>query len=135
MKITTSFGLINIISIDIAEIIVDEGLEVTLEIVEEYDAILAQNFSGNYAVLINKINSYRYAFEALLTIGSAENQKAAAIISYGVESEQQTIDLKALRRIDNLNIKEFSGLNLGRASAIKWLNEQLTVVNSSETVT
>jgi len=135
MKITTSFGLINIISTDIAEIIVDEGLEVTLEIVEEYDAILAQNFSGNYAVLINKINSYRYAFEALLTIGSAENQKAAAIISYGVESEQQTIDLKALRRIDNLNIKEFSGLNLGRASAIKWLNEQLTVVNSSETVT
>jgi hypothetical protein len=135
MKITTSFGLINIISANIAEIIVDEDVEITLEIVDEYDAIMAQTFPGNYAILVNKINNYRYAFEALLTIASAENQKATAIISYGAESEQQTVDLKSVRRIDNLNMKEFSGLNLGRACAIKWLNEQLTIINSSETVT
>ncbi|AZQ83940.1 hypothetical protein EKO29_07885 [Colwellia sp. Arc7-635] len=135
MKITTSFGLINIISANIAEIIVNEDVEITLEIVDEYDAVMAQTFPGNYAILVNKINNYRYAFEALLTIASAENQKATAIISYGIESEQQTTDLKTVRRIDNLNMKEFSGLNLGRASAIKWLNEQLTIINSSETVT
>ena len=134
MKLTTSFGQINLIAPNIAEVIINENIEITLEIVDEYDALMAQHFSGSYAVLVNRINSYRFAYEALLCIGSEQNLKALAIINYNKASEQQTRDLKSVRHMDNLNIKEFSGLELGRENAIHWLNEQLTYLNKSETI-
>jgi len=125
MKLTTSFGQINFISSNVAEIIINKNIEISLEIVDEYDALMAKQFAGNYAILVNRVNSYRYAYEALLCVGSAQHLKAAAIINYGTASEQRTKDLKSIRHMDNLNIKEFSGLELGRESAINWLNEQL----------
>jgi hypothetical protein len=135
MKLTTSFGQINIISTCIAEVIINQDVEITLELLEEYDAIMAKQFTGNYAVLVNRINNYRYAYEALLCAGSAQNLRAAAIIEYGTNSEQRTQDLKSIRAMDNLNIKEFSGLELGREKAIAWLDEQLTEINSIESTT
>ena len=135
MKLTTSFGQINIISSCIAEVIINQDVEITLELLEEYDAIMAKKFTGNYAVLVNRINNYRYAYEALLCAGSAQNLRAAAIIEYGTNSEQRTQDLKSIRAMDNLNIKEFSGLELGREKAIAWLDEQLTEINDREKTT
>tara|TARA_R110002167_G_scaffold159205_1_gene354748 strand:+ start:11709 stop:12116 length:408 start_codon:yes stop_codon:yes gene_type:complete len=134
MKLNTSFGQINFLDANIAEVIINENIEITLEIVDEYDALMAQHFSGSYAVLVNRINSYRFAYEALLCIGSEQNLKALAIINYNKASEQQTRDLKSVRHMDNLNIEEFSGLELGRENAIHWLNEQLTYLNKSETI-
>ena len=125
MTIMTSFGQINLISPNIAEIIINKNIEITLELIDEYDALMAQHFSGNYAALVNRINPYSYSYEALLCVGSAQRLRAAAIISYGVENEQKTSDLTSVRHMDNLNIKEFSGLELGRDSAIAWLNQQL----------
>lgn len=126
MSITTSFGQIKIISPNIAELIINQGVEISLELVEKYDAIMSEKFNEGYAVLVNRINNYSYAYEALLCIGSAKNLKAAAIINYSAANEQQTKDLKSIRHMDNLNIKEFSGLELGRDNAINWLKEQLT---------
>tara|TARA_R110000737_G_scaffold236632_1_gene249016 strand:- start:3929 stop:4348 length:420 start_codon:yes stop_codon:yes gene_type:complete len=134
MKLTTSFGEINILPKNIAEVIINKDIEISLEFVDEYDALMAKNFSGHYAVLVNRINRYHYAYEALLCVGSAQNLKAAAIINYGSESELQTENLKSVRHMDSLNIKEFSGLELGRDSAINWLIEQLAQANKSEQV-
>lgn len=135
MKLTTSFGEINFLSKSLAEVIINKDIEITLELIDQYDALMAKQFSGHYAVLVNRINNYRYAYEALLCVGSALNLKAAAIINYGTESEQQTKYLKSIRHMDNLNIREFSGLELGRENAIKWLKEQLINSTKSETVT
>lgn len=133
MRITTSFGQIKLISPNIAEVVINQGVEISLELVEEYDAIMNQHFTENYAVLVNRINSYSYAYEALLCIGSAKNLTAAAIINYSMANEQQTKDLQFVRHMDNLNIKEFSGLELGRESAISWLEQQLSTVENNET--
>jgi len=135
MKLTTSFGQINIISSCIAEVIINQDVEITLELLEEYDAIMAKKFTGNYAVLVNRINNYRYAYEALLCAGSAQNLRAAAVIEYGTNNEQRIQDLKSIRAMDNLNIKEFSGLELGREKAIAWLDEQLSEINTREKTT
>jgi len=129
MKLTTSFGQINIISKNIAEVIINNDTEISLEIVDEYDTLMAKHFTNNYAILVNRINDYRFAYEALLCVGSAQHLKAAAIINYGTASQQRTKDLNSIRHMDNLNIKEFSGLELGRESAINWLNEQLEKVD------
>jgi hypothetical protein len=134
MKLNTSFGQINFLDTNIAEVIINENIEITLEIVDEYDALLTKRFSGNYAVLVNRINSYSFAYEALLCVGSAENLKALAIINYNKASEQQTKELISVRHMDNLNLKEFSGLELGRDNAIHWLNEQLTAINKNEAI-
>lgn len=133
MKLTTSFGQIKILSTNIAEIIINEGIEISLEMVEEYDTLMAKNFNGNYAVLVNRINHYSYAYEALISVGSAQHLIAVAAIDYGEISDQRSREIKSVRQMDNLNIKEFSGLELGRASAINWLNEQLeNVANNAK---
>ena len=132
MKLTTSFGEINILPKNIAEVIINKDIEITLELVDDYDALMAKQFSGNYAVLVNRLNNYSYAYEAILCVGSAQHLKAAAIISYDSDSEQQTKDLKSIRHMDSLNIKEFSGLELGREKALTWLNEQLKKSNKNE---
>ncbi len=126
MNITTSFGQVNFLSNNVVELIINKGIEVSLELVDEYDALMAENFTCDYAILVNRLNSYSFSYEALLCIGSAQHLKAVAIINYGVENEEQTKNLQAIRHMDDLNIKEFSGLELGRESAIKWLEKQLT---------
>lgn len=125
MHLTTSFGQIKFISSRLAEVIINQDVEVSIEFVEEYDAIMKTHFREPYAVLVNRINNYSYTYEALLCIGSAQNLKAAAIINYGATNARQAKDLQSVRQIDKLTIKEFSGLELGRESAIEWLEAQL----------
>lgn len=132
MLLTTSFGQIEFISENIIEIIIKQNLEITLESMDEYEDLMSKYVSGNYAVLVNRINRYSFTFEAMLCVGSAENLKAAAIISYDNNNEPHTENLKSIRHMDNLNIKEFSGLELGREKAIKWLEEQLVTINKNQ---
>lgn len=132
MQLKTSFGQINILSKRIAEVIVNQDIEITIELVEEYDEIMNQQFTGTFAVLVNRINNYTYSYEALLCLGSAQNLRVAAVISYGASNETQTKNLYSARHMDNFNIKEFSGLELGRDDAIIWLNEQLDALENSE---
>lgn len=133
MKLITSFGQINLISANIAEVIINKNIEISLEMVEEYDALMAKYFHGNYAVLVNRLNHYRYAYEALICAVSAQHLIAVAVINYGAVSDRRTREIKSVRQMDNLNIQEFSGLELGRESAVKWLNEQLENIASNAT--
>jgi hypothetical protein len=126
MNLITSFGQIKLISSNITEVVINQGVEISLELVEEYDTVMKKHFNKPYAVLVNRLNNYSYAYEALLCIGSTQNLKAAAVINYGAANAQQTKDLQSVRHNDKLVIKEFSGLELGRESAINWLEAQLT---------
>lgn len=96
---------------------------------------MAKHFTQNYALLVNRINSYSFSYEALLCVASAQNLKALALINYRAENEQQTQNLKSARHMDNLNIKEFSGLELGRENSVKWLNKQLEDANKNQPTT
>ena len=126
MNLNTTFGQIKLISANIVEVIINQDIEISLELVEEYDAIMNEHFTENYAVLVNRINNYGYAYEALLCVGSTKNLTAAAIINYGTANAQQTKNLQSVLDADKLNVKEFAGLELGRESALDWLKEQLT---------
>lgn len=132
MNFITSFGRVKIISNNIAEIVINHGVEITLDTVQEYETLMNEHFNEHYATIVNRINNYCYAYEAILCVGSAKNLKAVAVINYGVECEQQSKNIKTVRDIDKLNIKVFSGLKLGRDSAIEWLNSQLNKTTISE---
>ena len=135
MNFTTSFGHVKIISSNIAEIVINHGIEISLEVMEEYETLMNKHFTDHYATLINRINNYSYAYEVLLCIGSIKNLKAVAVINYGIENKQQAKDISAVHHVDNLNIKLFSGLELGRDNAIDWLKGELAkTCNNSEMI-
>ncbi len=128
MKYPLSFGYINILGDNIAEVIVDEGTVMTLEMCEEYDEFLIEYFTEPFAILVNKLHNYSYTFEAKLHIASLENLKAFAVVTYNKEGVEKTKDIAKIRASDGWNLKEFSGLQMGRKKAVKWLEKELNTV-------
>jgi len=126
-KFRLSFASINIISGNIVEIIIDNNITVSLEMTEELDKFLINAFDSSFGLLINKINHYSYSFEATLNFASLEEIHAIAVINYSKDGEKVTDDVMARRKVDQLNIKSFSGLDLGYRYAISWLNNELSI--------
>ena len=47
---------------DIAEVIINEGVEMNLDMVNQYHEYLLLHFKAPFSLLINKVNSYTYNF-------------------------------------------------------------------------
>jgi len=129
MKHKLSFGYITLLSENIAEVVVNRNIVMTLEMVDEYDYFLKCHFNGDFGLLINKINQYSYTFEAQLAIASLSGIKAMAVITYYPKCDQMTKTLVNTRKMDHWNLKQFSGLELGLQSGINWLEQELLSVN------
>ena len=126
MKYTLSFGYINQVSTNIAEIIIDNCTLITDEMFDEYNEFINKHFTKPYAVLVNSINTYSMTPEA--TERAAKNAALVAIasVSFGRESEQVVDQFLKDREADNLNFRKFSGFEMGRNKAVRWLELELT---------
>lgn len=131
MEHNLSFAKVNLLSENVAEIIVGQDVEISLEMSEEYDEFLTQKFPGNFAILVNKINQYDFSFEAKLSMASHENLMAIAVITYDSEGKQSVENLAAMRKLDGWNLKMFDGLNLGWQEGLDWLQGELNTITSS----
>jgi len=120
-KYRLSFCVVNKYSDNIAEIIIDSDIDVTIEMVEEIDVFLNNIFQQNFGVLVNKVNRYRYEYDARLMLGSLEAMKAIASVNYSIEGEESTRAVLQVRCVDKLNVKSFSGYQLGWQEAFDWL--------------
>ncbi len=129
MEKRLSFAYVNKIEENIAEVIIDNNVIITLEMIEEYDRYLTENFTGNFGLLINRINHYSYTFEAKLTIGSVKGLCAMAVVYYNRMSKESTLSIMNARVNDNFNLKLFSGLELGKQSGVDWLKNELIKEN------
>jgi len=129
MKHKLSFCSINILTDTIAEVIVNKNIVMSLEMVEEYHKFLVDNFKGDFGILVNKINQYHYSFEAKLTIASASNIKAMAVINYNQAGKKSTEELLEVREQDSWNLKSFSGLDLGWQQGFEWLEKELSTIS------
>jgi hypothetical protein len=125
-----SFAVINQLDDNILEIIIDKNTLVSIEMVEEFDDYIEQNFQHNVGILVNKVNDYKYRFEAKLMIGSMYLIQAVAILNYHPAGVSDSQNIEQIRVLDNLNTKMFSGLELVRDQAIDWLAKELSPVNS-----
>jgi len=125
MKHRLSFGYFNILASNILEVVVDEGVDMTLEMIEECHHFIEHNFTGNFGMLINRVNHYTYSYEAKLSIASYDNLKAIAFVYYSSDSKSITEQLYKLRALDSWNYKIFSGIELGWQQAYSWLEQQL----------
>lgn len=130
MKHRLSFASLNLLSDCIVEIIIDEGVEVSLEMIEEYDEYLSKNLNESFAMLINRINNYHCTFEAKLTAVSHGQLCATAIVAYNNDDRKEVGDLMKLREVDELNLQIFSGLELGWQDAYSWLQKELDLLTA-----
>lgn len=126
MSHNLSFGKINIINGNIAEIVINNRIKMSIEMVEECEDFFSTHFNDSFGLLVNKINDYDYTFEAKLTIGMNANLRAIAVINYHGKGLEQTGRIMQLREKDNLNLKIFSGLELGWQAGVEWLTKELS---------
>lgn len=124
-KFPMSFGVITQIKDNIVEVVIDEGITMSLEMAEEYSNFLQNHFDQPFGILVNKINQYSYGIEAQLILHSDINLKAVAAVEYCDIGKDSTQAIVGKRQIDALNIKSFSGLELGWQEALNWLEQEL----------
>jgi len=125
IKYQLSFAQINQLNENMAEIIIGANVVISLEMTEEYEHFMAENFTTNYTILVNKINNYDFSFEAKLSIASHENLTAIAVVTYNNKSQKSVEEIAAIRQQDGWNLKIFNGLNFGRQQGLQWLQSEL----------
>ena len=121
-----SFGIISILRKDLAEVIVNDGIEMNIVQAEEYLDFLLNNLQSPFSLLINKKHSYTYTFEAQKMIVSNEKIKNLAVVigtSGGLMSSET---LLSLNKNSNWNTRFFSN----RDEGIAWLSKKSHNKNS-----
>lgn len=129
MKHRLSFGYFTLLAENIVEVTIDEGIELSLEMIEECDVFFKAHIFGNFGMLINRINEYTYSYEAQLSIGSYNGLKAIAFVYYSDEGKLFIEEVNLSRAYDNWNSCVFSGLDLEWQKAFQWLQNQLLIGN------
>jgi len=119
-KYTLSFCEITLLEKDIAEVIINEGIEINLAMVEEYHALLLNKLVYPFSLLINKKNSYSYTFEAQLQLAALPQINVIAIVTYTKISEISTRNLASLPREIPWRLEMFNDREL----ALNWLRNQ-----------
>lgn len=112
-----SFGKIIPISDKIAEVIVDDGIEMDEAMIDEYHDCLISNFRSPFSVLINKINRYTYTFPAQQKLAAIEQMNAIAIVAYTPSTEHASEAVAIVPRSVEWKYRIFED----RESALQWL--------------
>ncbi len=116
-----SFGTAIILEPNLAEIIVDNEVEMNLDMVSELHNWISTHLSSPTLMLINKIHQYTYTFEAQMAIGTIKQICAIAVVAYSGATQNTTEMLAALPRKSPWNLKIFTE----RQDAISWLKTQI----------
>ena len=117
------FADIQILKPNIAEIIVFDGIEVTSNMVRQYQQVLIEQLEHPVGLLINKRNAYTYSFSAQMELGLETEIKATAIL---VERESSVLVMRSIKDMPDhgqWNMDVF----FEREAAIAWLEQQLRV--------
>lgn len=131
MKHRLSFANFKMLSEHIVEVVVDEGVNMSLEMIEECHQFINEHFSERFAMLINRVNNYTYSYEAKLSVASYENLVAIAFVYYTEDAKKLTDELYKLRAFDGWNYRIFSGMELGWQQALTWLKQELMTEKTS----
>ena len=111
------FAKINIIRDDIAEVIINDGVEMNADMVDQYHAFLLSHLKPPFSLLINKLNSYTYDFEAQQSLGTLKEINAMAVVVYNQISKVSTSNLASFPRSTQWNLHIFYNTD----DALNWL--------------
>jgi len=112
-----SFGKVTLIYDDIAEVVANDGVEVTIEMIGEFHEFLINQMSRPFMLLINKRNSYSFTLEAQRYLYSLPDLYAVAVIAYNKASEETAKGILNFSPPELFQSKVFAD----RSSALEWL--------------
>lgn len=115
-----SFAKISILQDDIAEVIVNEGVDVDTNCVDELHGFLLANLRAPFSLLVNRVNAYAYEFDAQRNLGALEEINAVAVIAYTAITKTSTEMLTAVPRDMDWNLQIFSN----REEGLVWLTSE-----------
>ena len=90
------FAKIIILSDSIAEVIINEHVEMTLAMVNKYHEFLLSHLVSPFSLLINKVNAYTYDFDAQVNLATLKEINAMAVVSYTRSTKISTEYLTSL---------------------------------------
>ena len=111
------FAKIIILQDDLAEVLIDDGVVMDAEIVEQYHEFLLSHLQAPFALLINKVNAYSYDFAAQEKLATLEQINAMAVVAYNRITEISTESLASIPRDAKWNLEIFAD----RDAALRWL--------------
>ena len=114
------FAKIIILRDDIAEVMINEGVQMDIDMVEQYHRFLLSHLQAPFSLLINKVNAYSYDFEAQQKLATLTEIRAMAVVAYNRVSRIATETLAAYPRKVKWNLQIFSN----RQEALNWLRVQ-----------
>ena len=115
-----SFCKIIILREDIAEIIVNDDIEIDMEMVGQYHEFLLSHLTSPFSVLINRINSYTHSFDAQMKIGTLPELNAIGVVSYNRTTDIVSKGMASLPRNKEWNFNIFSR----RDEALAWVESE-----------
>lgn len=115
--IDLSFARINILREDIAELVVNEGVELTAVQVRQVEDTLASYLKSPFSLLINKIYNYSYQFDAIIGMGKLPQLQAVAIVCHRQRSYFTVEPIIHLKQSSQWQIRRF----FSKADALEWL--------------
>ena len=111
------FAKIIILQDDVAEVLIDDGVVMNTEMVNRYHDHLVTHLRAPFSLLINKVNSYSYDFDAQENLATLEQINAMAVVAYNRITRISTESLASIPRVEKWNLKIFSD----RETALSWL--------------
>ena len=111
------YAKIIILQDNIAEVMINDEVKMDLEMVEHYHEFLLSHLRPPFSLLINKINSYSYDFDAQLKLATLKEINAMAVVAYNRITRITTEALALYPRSEKWNLKVFSN----RDEALNWL--------------
>ena len=109
------------LSDDIAEIIVNEGVDYDLDMVRQYHDWVRTHMADPCYILVNRLNSYSYTFEVQQQLDSLKQIKAIALVAYTRISKMSAQAVYKGTRLTPLNCEIFDN----REEALHWLEEHM----------
>ncbi len=123
-----SFGKILLLREDIAEVIVDEGIEMDTTMVDEYHQFLLSHLKAPFSLLVNKVHSYTYTFEAQSKLAELDEINVMAVVSYNKTTQSATQFLATFPREKPWNLEIFPD----RLSALAWIEAKQRYITHTQ---
>ncbi len=111
------FCTIVVISENTAELLFNEGVEVSSSMVEQTLGVLRSALSAPFCLLVNERSSHSYDFQAQTAAGAIPDLLALAMVSYSPQTDIATDSLTRLPRQTDWPMAVFPN----REDALAWL--------------
>ena len=113
-----SFGKVKVLNSYIAEVIVDEGVNVDMKMVAEIHHCFLSIFTHSFSLLINKTNSYSTQLDALIQFGELTAINKIAVFAPNKMAKLSADFSASIPSSAVLNIQVFTD----REDALAWLS-------------